>query len=80
MASEIKRLRAQIEAEYEAAQRALTGLAAGTARHEVIAARMGRAWELTEQLADLVGVEEAATILVEATEGKEAPPNSAPSQ
>jgi hypothetical protein len=70
MGSEVARLRQQIEQEYEAAQRALHGLAAGMARHDFISARMERTWLLTEQLADLVGIEEAAAILVEAMEGE----------
>lgn len=38
--SEVARLLAQISAEYEAAQRGLTGLAYGTSQHEFITARM----------------------------------------
>jgi hypothetical protein len=78
--SEVARLRAQIEAEYAAAQQGLTGLAAGTARHTFLLARMERTWHLTEQLAGLVGIEEAAAILVEAMEGSDLPqPPGAPS-
>ena len=69
MASEVARLRAQIAEEYEAAKRAIHGLAAGTARHQVITARMERTWQLAEELADIVGIEEAAAMLVEAMEG-----------
>ena len=72
MASEIARLRAQIEAEYEAAHAALYGLAAGTARHEVITARMERMGECVSELAALVGIEQAAVILAETLEGENA--------
>ena len=74
MASEVARLRARIEAEYQAAQRALHSLAAGTARHDFICARMERMGEAVGQLAAIVGIEEAAAILVDAMEGSA--PNS----
>jgi hypothetical protein len=70
MASEIARLRAQIAAEYEAAHAALHSLALGTARHDFICARMERIEEAVEQLTDLVGIEKAAVIMVEAMEGE----------
>ncbi|MBV9230895.1 MAG: hypothetical protein JOZ18_16415 [Chloroflexi bacterium] len=77
MASEVARLRAQIEAEYEAAQRALRGFAAGTTRHAFITARMERMGDAMGQLANLVGMEKAAAILVEAIEGEAMPPSAA---
>ena len=40
--SEVARLRRLIAAEYEAAQRGLTGLSQGTAKHAFIEARMNR--------------------------------------
>ena len=75
MASEVARLRTQIAAEYEAAKRALHSLAAGTARHDFICAHMEHMGEAVGQLADLVGIEQAAAILVEAMEGQVQPPS-----
>ncbi|MBV9227842.1 MAG: hypothetical protein JOZ18_00920 [Chloroflexi bacterium] len=72
MASEVARLRAQIEAEYEAAHAALHGLASGCARHEVITARMERMSEYVSKLAALVGIEQAAALLAETLEGNDA--------
>lgn len=48
--SEVAQLLRQIELEYEAAQRALTGLAFGTACHEFIAAKMECMQQCQEQL------------------------------
>ena len=53
--SEVARLRRLIAAEYEAAQRGLTGLSQGTAKHAFIEARMNGAGTYGEQLATLVG-------------------------
>ncbi len=53
--SEVARLLAQINAEYEAAQRGLSGLACGTSRHDFITARMERMGQLHNQLQSLVG-------------------------
>jgi len=72
MASEVARLRAQIEAEYQAAHAALHGLASGTARHEVITARMERMSEYVSKLVALVGIEQAAAIFAETLEGDNA--------
>lgn len=60
--SEVARLLAQISAEYEAAERGLTGLASGTARHEFINARVERMSELHTSLRTLVG--EQAIVLI----------------
>ena len=60
--SEVARLLAQISAEYEAAQRGLSGLAYGTSQHEFITARMEHLGQLHNQLQSIVG--EAATGLV----------------
>ena len=76
MTSEIARLRAQIEAEYEAARLGLTGLAEGTARHQIISARMERIGSYVDDLTALVGIEKAAAILVEAMESQPQPPTS----
>lgn len=53
--SEVARLLKQIAEEYEAAQRGLTGLAFGTARHDFITARMENMGQLHGQLQSLVG-------------------------
>jgi hypothetical protein len=60
--SEVARLLAQIGAEYEAAERGLKGLAAGTARHEFINHKMERIGELHASLHSLVG--ERAMLLI----------------
>ncbi|GCE11200.1 hypothetical protein [Tengunoibacter tsumagoiensis] len=53
--SEVARLLAQISAEYEAAQRGLTGLSYGTSQHDFITARMEKMGQLHNQLQSLVG-------------------------
>jgi hypothetical protein len=53
--SEVARLLAQISAEYEAAQRGLSGIAFGTARHAFITARMENLSQLHTQLQSIVG-------------------------
>ena len=53
--SEVARLLSQISAEYEAAQRGMTGLAYGTSKHEFITARMENMGQLHGQLQSLVG-------------------------
>jgi hypothetical protein len=60
--SEVARLLAQIDMEYEAAQNGLTGLAAGTSSHQFITARMERISDLHTSLQALVG--ESATALL----------------
>ena len=53
--SEVARLLSQISAEYEAAQRGLSGLSYGTSQHEFITARMESMGQLHNQLQTLVG-------------------------
>lgn len=53
--SEVARLLSQINEEYEAAQRGLTGLACGVSQHEFITARMERMGQLHSQLYSIVG-------------------------
>lgn len=60
--SEVARLLAQISAEYEAAQRGLSGLAYGASKHSFITARMENIGELHTQLQSIVG--DAAIALV----------------
>jgi hypothetical protein len=71
--SEVARLRAQIEAEQESAQRAMRSPAYGTAKHRFINARMERMGALHDALKAIVGEEQAAQILAEAmdTSGEE---------
>ncbi len=64
--SEIARLMQRIELEYQAANNALYGLAAGIAKHEFITARMERMGELHEELKTLVGAEQATQLFVTA--------------
>lgn len=63
MMSEVARLREQIQAEYQSAQQGLSGLASGTARHDFITTRTEHLGTLHEQLAELVGPDEAIAIL-----------------
>jgi hypothetical protein len=66
--SEVARLRAQIEREYQAAYNGLYGLAAGSARHEFIQRRMANAQQYGEQLIAQLGKEAAMPLIVEAME------------
>jgi hypothetical protein len=63
--SEIARLLEQIDLEYEAAMKALTGPALGNARHDFITARMERLTHYHEQLTTHVGSQEASRLLIE---------------
>ena len=65
--SEVARILAQIEAEYEASQSGLSGLASGTAQHEFITARMERLGELHSELRTLVG-EKAIVMMAQTLE------------
>lgn len=62
--SEVARLLTQISAEYEAAQRGMTGLAYGTSQHEFITARMEHMGQLHSQLQSIVG-DTAIALVVE---------------
>ena len=53
--SEVATLLSKITAEYEAAQRGLTGLAYGTSQHEFISARMENMGQLHGELQTMVG-------------------------
>jgi hypothetical protein len=61
--SEVARLRQQIELELEAMQRGLTGIAAGTARHDFIHAKMQRIGSCQDKLAEHVGTTTATTMV-----------------
>lgn len=63
--SEVARLKAQIEAEIQAAQWALYGASLGAAQHQFITCRMERMGMLHEELKELVGEEEGVRLLVQ---------------
>jgi hypothetical protein len=69
--SEVAYLLRQIELEYEAAERGLKGLAAGWARHDFINRRYEEMGRHHEELARLVGTEEATRLVYELTLGRE---------
>ena len=62
--SEVARLRQQIALEYEAAERALTGMAV-TAQHDFITARMERIAVYHQALTTEIGEQEAIKIVYE---------------
>lgn len=68
--SEVARLKAQLNAECEAARLAMTGYAE-VARHETITARMENMGALHEELKGIIGEREATEALVKAMDGKE---------
>lgn len=63
--SEVARLLSKITAEYEAAQRGLSGLAYGTAQHDFITARMENLGQLHSELQTIVG-DSAMALIVDA--------------
>lgn len=73
--SAVAALLAQIDAEYEASQRGLSGLAAGTAQHQIISAKTERIGQFFEQLGTVVGSKaEAMRLLVEHQKASEEKP------
>ena len=66
--SEVARLLHQIDLEYQATQRGLTGLAAGTAKHAFITARMENIGVYHEQLASYVGKVQATQLVSDLAE------------
>jgi hypothetical protein len=60
--SEVARLLERINAEYEAAQRGLSGFAFGSAKHEFITARMENVGRLHDELHAIVGDESIALV------------------
>ena len=74
-ASEIANLRHQIENELVAMRQGLSGLAAGTAKHQFIEARMHHVGTHEKQLATYIGEEQAVLFSCQAyiriMEGKE---------
>ncbi len=63
--SEVAQQLEQIKQQYEAAQRGLSGLAQGTARHAFITAKMKRMGQIHEELQRLVGPEQAIRLVAE---------------
>ncbi len=63
--SEVARLRAQIEREHAAGMWALSGLAEGTARHNFIQRRLEHMSVAHQGLINLLGEEQATTIVCE---------------
>ena len=61
--SDVARLLNQIEQEYQASKRGLEGLASGTARHDFIQKRAENIEQCHEQLTDLIGPEEAISLI-----------------
>jgi hypothetical protein len=66
--SEVARLLQQIEQEYQAAQRGLTGPAAGVSQHQFITARMENMGHCHKALTTLVGDEQATKMVAETLE------------
>jgi hypothetical protein len=62
--SDVARLMAQIDQEYQAAQQALHGLALGTAQHAVITKRMENMAQHLEELRATVGEEGAMKLIM----------------
>jgi len=67
-ASDVARLLRQIDEANEAARRALYGLAAGIARHDIISAKMEYIGQCHEQLAELIGKDEAIALVCQVIE------------
>ena len=64
--SEVAILLSQIDAEFDAAQKALYGLASGSTRHDFISARMGHIQSVSQHLIDTIGQEAALPLIVAA--------------
>ena len=63
--SEVAQLLQQIGLEYEADTRGLTGLSAGSAKHNFITAKLERIGVYHEQLVNLVGEVRATQLVIE---------------
>jgi folate-dependent phosphoribosylglycinamide formyltransferase PurN len=66
MSSEVARIRQQIELELAAMRLGLSGLSAGTARHQFIEAKMQRLGKYEEQLAEHIGKTKAEQVYCQA--------------
>ncbi|QBD78823.1 hypothetical protein EPA93_23690 [Ktedonosporobacter rubrisoli] len=72
--SEVAQLLERIDQEYQATQRALTGLAYGVARHEFINQRLENLQALHEQIIEQVGPDAAVQLIVRAYSSQDLPP------
>jgi hypothetical protein len=61
--SEVSRIREEIALEYQAAKQGLSGLSNGSARHDFIQSKTGNIGKCHEKLLELVGPEEAISIV-----------------
>jgi hypothetical protein len=61
--SDIACILKQIEQEYQASKQGLEGFASGTARHDFIQKRAENIGQCHEQLADLIGPEQAIALI-----------------
>lgn len=66
--SDVARILAHIQEEYESGVLGLSGFASGTVQHKFITARMERMEELHHELCQLVGKEQAITLFVSTLE------------
>lgn len=64
--SQVARLISQITAEYEAAQRGLTGISSGSSQHATIAAHMENMALCRNQLGEIVGQNTATAMMSDA--------------
>ena len=76
--SEVARIRQQIEAEQESAQRAMNSPAYGSAQHRFTTRRMERMGALHEALKEIVGKDAAVQILSEALDKGQEPKGDKP--
>ena len=63
--SEVANLMAAIDAQNAAAWNALYGYAEGTTKHDIISAKYEQIWQMKDQLAELVGEEQAVKMVIE---------------
>ena len=68
--SEVAYLMQQIDQEWQAAFYGMHGLAQGISQHDFINARYSRIGQLQDQLAEHVGEEQAATLVVQSMDRK----------
>ena len=68
--SAMARLMRQIDMEYEAAEQAMHGFSAGTARHDFINARMENVGMCYQELRQMVGDQQAGALLLQAEQAR----------
>jgi hypothetical protein len=76
--SEVARLLACIQSEYQSAQQGLFGLASGTSQHTFITQRMENMGRYHQDLQNLVGEMPAIAMIADHLEAKQAPGQSIP--